>query len=388
MDPRVVCIGGFKPNSEQLRKIEAFVQEAGDALLQLRLFPSLDTTSTDDLPSGMIAIMKPGAKVNVALVSDQLFEGLAAVRVAGSAGLKDKQLLKRATAHLQEAVQQTPPKEQRFAADVRSAKNRDTRQWAPELGGRGSFLGIYSQLQADHRSKDYWIVARSTVPAYVQDVKQAIVKEQPSYRDLVHGDEWVRRLSFGADGANRNLGRMLANGAEACGVEVERRDEVCAFLLDNNHLPPEMAVPDVEQHTHDIRTVGFQGQPAVALSYGIVFTEECFSDKLFLVSNPYDGIIGFPISDYASVAAAMGLPTDTGRKMAAADLPIGSEHYAGRTKGVMWEGGGKEHPDLHVGAFNSIASPAFREAMQQLGWNAADREDRLVPIAVKIYHEK
>lgn len=385
MDPRIECIGGFKPSAEQLRKIDAFVREAGDALLQLRLFPSLDTTSLDDLPSGMMAIMAPDAKVNAALISDQLFEGLAAVRVAATPDMKEKQLLKRATASLQEAVQQTPPKEQRFAGEVRSSKNRDTRQWAPELGGPGSFLGIYSQLQADHRNKDYWIVARSTVPAYVRDVKAAMVKEQPTYRDLVQGDQWVRRLSFGADGANRNLCRMLANCAEACGVEVTRRDEICAFLKDANHLQPEVAVPDVEQHTHTMQTVGFQGKPAVALSYGIVFADECYRDKLLLVSNPYDGIIGFPISDYNAVERAMGLPTDTGRKMAAADLPIGSQHFANRTKGVMWEGGGETHPDLHSNAFNSISSSAFREAMQQLGWNAADREDRLVPLAVKIY---
>jgi hypothetical protein len=385
MDPRIECVAGFKPSAEQQRKLGAFVKEAGPALLQLRVFPSLDTTSSDDLPTGLLAIMDPSARVNVSLISDQLFEGLAAVRVPTHPDLKEKQLRKNALAQLQSAVQQTPAKEVRFAGDVRSRKNTDLKAWAPELGGPKAFLGVYSQLKEDHRSKDYWIVARSTVPAYVADVKGDIVKGAPTYRDLMQGDEWTSLLSFGAHGADRNLGRLLANGAEACGVEITRRDEICAFLKDANHMPPEIAVPDVEQHTHAIQTVAFRGKPAVALSYGVVFANETFSDKLFLVANPFDGIIGFPISDYASVESAMGLPTDTGRKMDAASLPLGAAHYEGRTEGVLWEGGAATHPDLHADAFNSVSTPAFREAMTQLGWNASDREDRLVPLAVKIW---
>lgn len=386
MDPRIRCIAGCKPNTEQLRAVKAFVKEAGDALLELRLYPNLDTTSADDLPSGMLAIMEPAAPVNAALISDQLFEGVAGVKVLGDVP-KEKALIKQATAALQEAVQQQPEPGVRFNGEVRSAKhNRDTRQWAPELGGPGSFVGLYSQLQDDHRTKRYWIVGRSTVSAYVQDLKAALVKEQPTYRDLVNADEWKKRISFGVDGANRNLGRMLANAAEACGVVVPRRSEICAHLIDSNHLQPEMAVPDIEQHTHAIQTVGFEGKPAVALSYGVVFAEECYAERFLLVASQYDGIISFPLSDYAAISNAMALPADTGRKVAPAQLPVGAQHYAGRTTGVMWEGGDATHPDLHVDAFNSIGTPVFRDGMRQLGWNTSDREDRLVPLAVKIYH--
>jgi hypothetical protein len=188
------------------------------------------------------------------------------------------------------------------------------------------------------------------------------------------------------DGANRNLGRMLANAAEACGVEVPRRDEICAHLIDSNHLQPEIAVPDVEQRTHTIATMAFEGKPAVGLSYGVVLGDDCYGERFLLVASQYDGIISFPLSDYAAVTRAMALPADTGRKVAAAELPIGAQHYEGRTKNVFWEGGSKTHPDLHVGAFNSISTPAFREGMKQLGWKAEDREARLVPLAVKIFH--
>jgi hypothetical protein len=386
MDPRVRCIAGCTPNAEQLRKIDAYVRAAGDALLELRVFPNLDTTSADDLPTGMLAIMAPGAPVNAALISDQLFEGVAAVKVASPVH-KEKALIKQASVALKEAVQQTPAAGVRFSGDVRDAKyNRDTRQWAPELGGPGSFVGIYSQLEEDHRTKSYWVVARSTVPEYVRDVKQALIKEQPTYRDLVQGHEWKKRLSFGVNGANRNLGRMLANAAEACGVAVPRRDEICAHLIDANHLPPEIAVPDIEQHTHTIESVAFEGKPAVALSYGVVHADECFTERFLLVASQYDGIISFPLSDYSAISQAMALPADTGRKMAPAQLPVGAQHYDGRTNGVMWEGGGKTHPDLHVAAFNPIGTPAFRNGMSQLGWDVKDREQRLVPLAVKIYH--
>lgn len=389
-----MCVGGLKPSAEQLRKVGAFVREAGDALLELRLFPNLDTTSDEDLPSGMIAVMRPDATVNAALVSDQLFEGVAAVKVA-TPNLKEKQLLAKSKL-LQEAVQQQPAESERFTGEVRSLKtNKDVRAWAPELGGPGSFLGIYSQLKEDHRNKEFWIVGRSTVPAYVQDVKQALVAEQPTYRQLVNDDAWRRRLSFGVHGADRNLGRMLANAAEACGVEVTRTDEVSAHLADVNHLAPEIAVPDVMQHTHTIQTVSLRNKPAVALTYGVIPAGECYGDRVWVVGNPYDGIVGFPLVDQTKVTQAMGMPCDTGRKTPAASIPLDVQHYHGRLQGVIWEGSSNNaigsaavHPDLHPQAFHSIASSsAFHGAMRELGWNATHREQRLVPVTLKIWKQ-
>lgn len=389
----MICVAGFQPSAAQQASVAAYVKEAGPALLELRLFPNLDTTASadaGDLPTGMLAVMDPAARVNVSLISDQLFEGLAGVRVA-TTGLKEKALIKAAPA-LQEAAFQAP--KQAFAGDVRSVKNnKDTRQWAPQLGGPGSFVGVYSQLQDDHRSKQFWIMARSTVPGYVRDLKQALVKAPTTtYRDLVQGDEWKRRLSFGADGANRNLGRLLANAAEAMAVEVPRRDEICAFLVDANHLAPETAVPDVTQHTHTIQSVAWHGKPAVALAYGVVPADECFGSRFYVVANPYDGIIAFPISDYGSVTTAMALPADTGRKTAPAALAVGDAHYEGRTAGVVWEQSAKEksdvHPDLHRDAFHAAhVDGAFRRGMTQLGWKMADREERLVPVALKLWKQ-
>jgi len=394
MDPRVTCVAGFQPSAAQQASVAAYVKEAGAALWELRLFPNLDTTASadaGDLPTGMLAVMDPAARVNVSLISDQLFEGLAGVRVA-TGGLKEKALIKAAPA-LQEAAFQAP--KQAFAGDVRSAKNnKDTRQWAPQLGGPGSFVGVYSQLQDDHRTKHFWIMARSTVPGYVRDLKQAMVKAPvaPTYRDLVQADEWKRRLSFGADGANRNLGRLLANAAEAVGVEVPRRDEICAYLADANHLAPEVAVPDVMQHTHTIQSVGWRGKPAVALAYGVVPADECFHERFYVVANPFDGIIAFPLVDYASVTSAMALPADTGRKTAPAALAVGAAHYEGRTAGVVWEGkdksSGSVHPDLHRDAFHAAhVDGAFRRGMKELGWRAEDREERLVPVALKLWKQ-
>ena len=374
---------------DQISKINAYIEAQPEgALLGLKLFPNFDATSDELLPSGMLAMFNPGAKVDPTVIGDNMFQLLAVSKVYGDPKQLTDEYFNSKLGAIKTAVDQVP--EQRISGAIRNNKSKELDVWAPELGGPGSFVGVYSKLRDDYRTKDYYIAARGSIPAYVQDLKQSIAgsANPPLYRDLVSADEWKRQIGYGVHAARRNLFRGIANVAEAAGVQIVRTDDMSAVLPNANCAPPEMAVPEWEQTTNAIKSVTYNGKPAVAISYGVVASNECLrleNRQFFVVGNAYDGISIFNLSDHTKIENALALPVDTGRNKAPETISASDiSQYKGRLEGVVWEGTGKVHADLHPEAFKPI-NAAFRETMKQSGWNPEDHVERLIPTAIKIW---
>jgi len=389
----IECVGFDKPNAQQLEKVKAIIEsQAPGDLLAVRLFPNLDMTNEEEMPSGMQLIFKPSAKVDPTLISSNLFQVFAVSKIHSEQPLKDEYF---ASKSLKDAVDQFPA--QPLKADIRSLKtNVEKQAWAPELGGPGSFVGVYSKAKdGDFRNKDYFIAARGTVPLLVKDLRQRIASQPQgvTFRDLMNKEEWRNLLGYAEQGARRNVFRTIANAAEACAVNVQRIDDNYAHLADPNHAPPEMAVPDWEQSNFSIRSGTYKNKPAVLVSYGVVPAQDCLllKDKLFfVVANPYDGVAAFRVTDHNKIQAAQGLPSDTGRKVAYANVPRNEQAYKGRMEGVAWDVpagtiNSSVHFDLHPESHHAIG-PLFKQSMMHMGWDATDHVEKLVPLPLKIYN--
>ena len=400
LSPKVECMGfpASRLTADQVSKINAVVesqQQPADDLIAVRVFSNLDTTSEEENPSGMQLVFKPEAKVDPTLISENLYQVLAVSRIHTNEALKDEYFMKHSDA-LAGAVDQFPSKPLR--ADIRSLKtNVEKEAWAPELGGPGSFVGVYSKAKdGDHRNKDFFIVARGTVPLLVKDLKQRIgaIAGGVTYRDLLYKDDWRAIMQYNEQAARRNVFRTIANAAEACQVSIERVDDAAAHLADANHAPPEMADPEWEQATNSIRAGVYKNKPVALVSYGIVPSEDCLllKDQLFfVVANPYDGVTAFKLSEHSKVQSALGLPADTGRRLSHDKVPRNEQAYKGRMDGVSWDVNKQTtvasliHVDVHPEAHNAIDSQ-FKQSMAQMGWNATDHAEKLVPLPLKIYN--
>lgn len=385
---------GLAPESlhkDARAKLEAFVETANrdQKLLGIRVFPNFDAVG-EELPSGMVAIYSPDARVDATLLSDDLFQMMAVTKVhppANTSNWDGDHYFGQRLEAIQSSVNQAPPKDQVVREAIRKPiSNKETQPWAPQLGGRNAFAGVYSCVQdGDTRKKEHFFAVRATIPDYVADLKREVSIKQPIYRDLLYGDAWKDRMHFGKNAARRNVCRILANMGEACNVNVLRMKDLHAHLINADCSPPEMAVPDWEHVSHSISAITYNGKPAMAVSYGVVPAGECLvDDHFYVVANPYDGISRFPITNHEDIKAAIGLPMDTGRKATPASL-VGSEVPADRLKGVTWETTGPRgsHADLHQEAFRPLGKE-FKMAMRDMGWNPENHVERLVPIAIKI----
>jgi hypothetical protein len=379
-------------SAQQHTKLKAFVDGAGPGLLGLRIFPNFDALS-NEMPSGMVAIYSTDARVDASILSDDLFQVMAVKKVLPPASVGEAQdadaYFEKRLPLIQEAVAQTPPGGELVREATRKpATNEDTHPWAPQLGGRGAFAGVYSCARdGDTRKKDFYFVVRAGLPNYVADLKRDLAIKQPVFRDLMYGEPWQQRMHFARNASSRNACRILANLGEACQVPVYRMADVDAKRAGPDCAQPEMAISDWEHVTHSIEAIDWHGKPAVAVSYGVVPSSTCLIDKdFFVVANPYDGISRFPLSNVEDIQSSIGLPIDTGRKMTAAQL-VGQSIPAERLRGVAWEAassaGVAHHPDLHEDAFRPLGKE-FKAAMRQMGWNPEHHPERLLPIAVKI----
>ncbi|MBX9637677.1 MAG: hypothetical protein K2Q45_09030 [Nitrosomonas sp.] len=399
LSSKVECIGfpASRLTADQVSKINAVVESQPiDALIAVRVFSNLDTTNDEENPSGMQLIFKPEAKVDATLIGDNLFQVFAVARIYSNKPLKDEDFTKR-TKDLAEAVDQFPAKP--LNAGIRSLKtNTENDTWAPELGGPGSFVGVYSKAKdGDHRNKEFFIAARGTVPLLVKDLKQRIGSAAGgvTFRELLFDEDWRKIMQYNQQAARRNVFRTIANAAEACEVTIRREPDMYSKLMDPNHAHPEMAMPDWEQETHTIRSGVYNNKPVALVSYGIVPSEDCLllKDQLFfVVANPYDGVAAFKLSEHENIQSALGLPADTGRRLPAEQVPRKEQDYKGRMEGVSWDTpkgsiASAIHVDVHPLAFNTIDAD-FKNTMQSMGWDASNHIDRLVPLALKIYFNK
>lgn len=359
---------GVAISAEQRKKLEALVKSAPD-LLAVECFRNIDTSHTDDVPTGIVMYFPPSAVVDPTLISDNMFQHMSVSSVMRG-GANDEHFQARLES-LQESVQQHP--KDAYVDEVRHpSHNRDTRKWSSELGGVGSFVGAFYQLEEDHRTKTYYLAARGTVPHLVQNLKNSIGQSQPTYRDLVSGDEWQSKVHYARYAVHRNVQRNLAQAAEAFQVSIRRMDDTNAFVADPQHAPPERAVPQWQQDTFSIQSCIFKGQPAVALYNGVVPSQNC-PERFFVVGNPYDGVHVVPITEPVHAA----LPADTGRN------GVGSKFDETRLKGVIWESKrDNNHPDLHANAFNKLVPSTYKQS----GWNPENHIGLMVPIAIKIFN--
>lgn len=386
----VECVGFDKSKltPDQVAKLTAFVEAhpKGD-LLRLRVYSNLDTTSDEDVPNGMIATFAPGAVVEATSIPDNLFQLLAVSKVAlteGTPKLTDEYFESKIDA-IATAVDQFSPTPVSFK-NRHDVNGKELAPWAPELSGTGSFVKVCYELQDDHRTKDYYIAARASLPIAVQELKKRIATEKPTYMQLATDSDWSRRLQYAEFASKRNVFRAIANAAEACGVEVVRMDDQAVRLMDPTHAPPEMAVPEWEQRTHVISVVSHENQPAVQITYGVVPAEDCLmlhENRFFVVSSPYEGISVFDIRDHGKILAAGGIPADTGRKVAPEKL---SAFVGDRAQGITWDNKkSNEHVDLHVDAFKPVGAE-FKDSMKRAGWDPEQHVKVLVRVAAKIHN--
>lgn len=403
MDSRVVCIGfdSSRLNAEELNKLALFLKGQPD-ILQVQLFPNFDATSDERMPSGMNVIVSSSAKVDTALISDELFQKFAVSKVypLNDQKLTDETFTVRAE-EINDAVCQFPVRPISGLVHNRH-DNTELSAWAPELGGNGSFVGVYSQLGEDHRTKDYFVAARGTAPLYVRDLKNKVSAAggNVTYGDLIYSKDWANFMGAAEGAAERNVQRNICNVAEACGVQVMRADDILngAPHQDMNLAYPERAVPEWEQPTTAIRSIQFERKPAVLLTYGVVPIDACYAlehNKFFVVANPYDGIAAFTLTNREQMSQHLGLPADTGRAKTPESISTDVNEYKTRTHGMLWEYANSEtqlvgaahHVDLHKDAFRKL-DKSFKKSMRGFGWNPDEefQMERMVCVVAKIFN--
>lgn len=385
----IVCVG-FAPSAltqEQRKRLNAWVtgHKKGD-LISMHVYPNVDTTAASGIPSGVKMRYSPSATVDAGALSDTLFEHVGvSPLLEGEAPLNDGYFATQVNA-LADSVQQFSGEP--VQGKIRNVKtNEDLAHWESELGGPNSLVGVYSKLGDDLRSKTYHLAARSSVPAYAADFKRAVAQLKPTYQQLLTDPEWIRRMSYGHNAAERNTHRNIAAAAEALGVAVARRNDDFSLVDNDNHAVPEMALPEWTRATHAIRSAVVDKKPVVEVYHNVLPATES-GERVFVLGSPYDGLYSFPISNATDLHVAGGLPLDTGRFVGLSEVPTDNARvFEKRAQGFTWEGPDAINAALHPDAFRPI-NEAFKASLKRMGWNAEQHEGRFVPVCVKIYNDK
>jgi hypothetical protein len=395
MDPRIHFRGGAseaKLQPAQREKLNALAKSCPE-MLSLHVYPNLDTTSEENIPSGIAMYFPLTAKVDPTIVSDSLFQTFCVSRVRASPHgkeLDDEHFIKGAAA-LNEAVKQYP--EVRVTGDTRHPMtNKEKHQWSPELGGESAFIGAYYQLDT-HRDKTYYLISRGTVPLVVRDFKTLIAEREPTYGQLFQDNDWRAIRKHAAYVAHRNVQRNLANVAEAYQVSIVRTDDIGGKLDEPHHSYRERACPEYTLDGYTIRQATYNQKPVAVLYNGVVPKEDLYmlpEHKFFITANPNDGIYVARLANRTDLTA---VPIDTGRNDGTQEVqkkkPTSSalkiKQHAINT-GIVWENAHvlKEHPDLVPGAFRPLGQE-MKATLRQAGWHPEDHIGVLVCLAAKIY---
>lgn len=379
---KIHCVGfsADKLTADQKEKLEQLVSSSPD-LLGVHVFPNIDTSSDENIPSGITMFFPPSAKVDATLVSDNLFQVLCVSKVLSGPfdrALDDAHILSKVKT-MGDAVEQHPKKP--VTGETRHPiTNKDKHTWASELGGEGSFVGAYYQLAENHRDKNYYLVARGTAPLVVQSLKDMITEKQPTYRDLIFGDEFRGVMQNAAYTAKRNVQRNLCNVAEALEVSISRMDEIGSILEHPSHSYRERAEPEWSVKTCSIRSAEYGGKPAVALYSGVVpksDVQNLKDAKFFVVANPVDSI---HVVDLTKPSELSAIPVDTGRSTKA----VSSTKKVPLIEGVLCDGT-RNVQDVAQEPYNKI-TPVMKQTFKKSGWETDNPMGVLVRVAVKVHN--
>jgi len=393
----VQCVGFSAADltEDQRAKLEAQIEcfEDGE-LLAVKCFSNLDTTSDEDMPSGTVSIFSMDATVTPDAIPDTMF-GLMAV---SKIHLRDDMPDGYTDAYFQDADKQAavneavpqyskaPPK-----LSLRSAaKRREYDTWDSELGGPESLISVMSATRENGRDKDYYLVARGTAPLAVEEFKAELRSKKPTFRSLLSDGEWRTKLTYLHALAERNVTVNMYAAAEALGVPVTPSDDLAGYRKNEHQAYRSKAEPEWTQQVSSIVPIQWNNQRAAAVFHGVVPREDCYrlaDQRFFVLGSPYDGVSIFTISDQIK---SLGMPTVTGRRAPASELPeVETKIAESRARGVMWEGRKKSspmHTDLHPEAFHPVTA-RFKHTMKTGGgWNAEHHLERWIPVMLKLWN--
>lgn len=380
--------GDFPLNKDQETKLNALLKSCPD-MLGIQYFSNLDTSSGEEVPSGIAMYFSPDALVDSTLISDNMFQVFAVSRVMGAPHgktLNDEYFAGKLD-EINAAVKQFP----RLPATGLTrapGDNKDRKAWNPELGGPGSFAGVYFQLRDDHRTKDYYYVSQGTVPLVVEDLKSQINERAPTFQELLHGKDWRGLIDHTEYMAQRNVQKNLVALSEVCQTSISRVDDGGAALVNEKDEPvphmamPERANPTWQQKTYSIRETMYRAKPAVAIYNGVVPKQDCAGDRYFVVANPYDGIYSFPLEKdlIRSVAA---VPANTGSGIDKKPSARGKS-----LKILTYEGKGSSSSSSTIEEEVMRGNPltmSIKESIKAVGWNPENHVGLFVPLALKVY---
>lgn len=386
----VECIG-FSPEELTSDERDALLRLAkhSEGLLGMEVYPNLDVSDVDNIPTGVVMYFDPSAKVDPTMIHDKLFESTAVSKVLKGPHAAHGEIADEAFSMNRGSFLNAVPQYSKAPArpEVRTAAMKEMKPWHAEMGGDGSFVGAYSQLEPNHRDKTYYLVSRGTVPLIVQNLKEQIASERPTFRELVSQKDWATKLQNGKYMAQRNVQRNLVNMAAASQVAVSRIRDLGSKRPTPDHAYPVRAVPEWQQVSHDIRDAKWAGKPAVAVYSGVLPAEDRrAAEDVFVAGNPYDGITVFPVKGPSDTSA---YPIDTGRnaRREAHTAAKNARAIQERARVVAWENQ-QEHPlhsDVAPDAWKPI-NETFKTVMKRGGWNAEHGTRMMIPIVVKVYN--
>jgi len=390
----VQCVGYSQEEltNQQKDRLEAVLEcFDNEALLALKCFRNLDTTSDEEAPSGTVSIFSMRARVDPNAIPESMFTVLAVSKINDREDMPNgytdgyfTDSSKRGA--FGDAVVQyakLPPK-----LSIRSkVTKKEFDLWGGELGGPGSFVAVVSKMRENQRDKDYFLVAQGTAPLAVEEFKNELALKKPTFSDLLFDPEWRSKLAYMQNLARRNVCVNLYTTAQALGVPIRTSDMLSSYKAKAGHAWGTKAEPQWVQHVSTILQSVYRGSPVAAIYHGVVPKEHCQAlddQTFFVVGNPYNGITTFPITRNIKI---VGVPANTGRAMPAENLDGKEQEMKSRASGVTWEGQEtyEHHTDLHPSAFNPVDSK-FRASMKGAGWNAEHHTGVMVPLLVKLWN--
>lgn len=280
--------------------------------------------------------------------------------------------------------------------------NNDTRAWTPALGGAGAYLGVFRSSVEDETSNhdEFYLGVRSSAPNVSRGLVSWLTKRKEelsrgnSVSTDVTAEEFASKsqhVSYALEAGRRNRNRMLAQAAEAIGVDVSSRSrrDGASYMSESQRAKgqpqPRVVMPDIENLSHVVRY--FPEQKVVVyynnttptntkLEGVIVSQSPRLGPMLHCAHRMAGNFVGWSNPDTFSA-----YPVDTGRRESTRDLAKQPDAPAQRDEIFTWPGDQNWNAQLVPGYYNP-ADPSFAEALTELGRPAHLENRRLKPLFV------